>query len=752
MIPFKKNLFFSALIGVALVGCGGSNDKEHAQSNASQVKSAAPIVLSLTSLEQESEIQTLNTEIAVNLTDPDSRIKELILLIDGKEVQKLTNAPWSFEWESYYWANTPVLNISIKAVSKDGQSYTLENDIKVSMSEEIAKRLKLERMSDSPLKDTDKVDFKMVPVIGAASYDVAYTDNDGQLKQASTDKASIILSDMAVGTYQVSYRAVNGNGKSGPWSDKVEFSILPPDLPQLAEPVFTKSNEGYQLVFEQADLSADSILNIALLNDRGESVEPLVQGANKTSFEGLKSGNFSWRAAITNQYGHQSNWSPTKALYLPVPIIPTVHSVKVNEKADHFEVQFEWEALQNAASYHLLVRNVRSQASISITETGSSSLEKLAPGEYEVEMQQADIAGEVSAWSTPYQFKVGEFDLAFALPEKRQANSIIPSVISLDDNSHIIFTGNTLDNPNTFIRVNLLGETVVEKSIESAGSGQLVKMIQLSTKSLLAVGHTKTEQQARGFAVVLNRDGEVVSEQIYSTLIDGKLNYRFIDVVEDNDRIYALGRFDDTNNNFIADITAGSINDFVLIEPDASNVVDAQYLSVTAEGHIVVAGQTSSKLIVRSYNQDLQFKHEWSSAQDIDIESLDGFIANQTSLLVVGMDNQVHANYFKLSSSDLQLTAHSSDYVVFNAEFHHTMKLAADGSVKSFIHEGASYNYLVARTYNNELIRNDQYVHYENMPISSAPIYVVQDEQFGTLLVVTWDWNTNQLKVSQKAL
>jgi len=283
----------------------------------------------------------------------------------------------------------------------------------------------------------------------------------------------------------------------------------------------------------------------------------------------------------------------------------------------------------------------------------------------------------------------------------------------------------------------------------------LVKMIQLSTKSLLAVGHTKTEhaeQQARGFAVVLNRDGEVVSEQIYSTLIDGKLNYRFIDVVEDNDRIYALGRFDDTNNNFIADITAGSINDFVLIEPDASNVVDAQYLSVTAEGHIVVAGQTSSKLIVRSYNQDLQFKHEWSSAQDIDIESLDGFIANQTSLLVVGMDNQVHANYFKLSSSDLQLTAHSSDYVVFNAEFHHTMKLAADGSVKSFIHEGASYNYLVARTYNNELIRNDQYVHYENMPISSAPIYVVQDEQFGTLLVVTWDWNTNQLKVSQKAL
>ncbi|MCF6441671.1 hypothetical protein L1077_19735 [Pseudoalteromonas luteoviolacea] len=772
MIPFKKNLFSYTFVGMALVGCGSSDgnketiqsaDNQTAVSEAStdtstkpeqQPESSEQIELTVLSLAQDADIDQLTTKISVEVTDPSALIKELILLVDGVEVQKLTQSPWFFDWNNYYWANSSSLNLSVKAIAKDGKSYTLDDAIKVNMSEKIAELLKFESLGDASLKDTDKVTVKMVAVNGAASYEIEYTDAEGESEHVRTEAVRATISDLAVGNYSLRFRAINTENQAGPWSDAAEISILPPDLPVLSDPVFTKSNEGYQLVFEQTDLSTDTELNISLINEVSEPIDASVKENHKVSFNGLKPGNFRWSASITNQYGHQSLRSVEKELVLPNPNTPTISSVTFTEESGQFFAQLEWGSEDDAESYNLQIRNSSSQDIIAISEPGLSLTQSLDAGEYTVEIQQVDMAGDTSAWSTPYEFTVGEFDIALVVPEVRDSNSPLPSVIALDNNEHIVFSGNISQNSSKFFKVNVLGETVIEKSIDRSDSEKLVKLIQISENKLLSIGHTinAINGHSIGLLVEFDNNGDVVSEYTTSTLIEGKLNYRFIDVVEANGRVFVLGQLSDTNSNFIAEIKAQNISNFVLIDSHDGNTLNAQYLNVTGEGNIAIAGHVGSKLVVRSFNTALQLQKEWVSPDDISTSSLEGLIVNQESIVVTGLDqSQVNAHYFKLSSNDLQLTANSSDYVIFNAEFHHAMQLAQDGTIKLFIDEGSSYNYLVARTYNSELVRDDHLQHYENMKVYSAPIFASMNSQHGTLFTVMWELGSNQLRIQQKA-
>ncbi|WP_196766445.1 hypothetical protein, partial [Pseudoalteromonas luteoviolacea] len=738
-----------------------STDKDN---NAGQSSSSEQVELKVLSLLQNTDIEKLDTEISIDVTDPRSLVQELILLVDGEEVQKLTQAPWIFDWENYFWANTPSLTLTVKAMTKDGKSYTLDGAITVNMSEKIAKLLKFNSLGGSALQDTNEAIIQVVAVNGAVSYEIEYTGTDGQSKQVNTTGVLATLPDLAVGNYSVRFRAFNSENRAGPWSDATEISILPPSLPAFSDPVFTKSKDGYQLVFEHTELGDDTVLNISLVNELSESISPSTKENHKIIFDGLKPGNFSWRASITNQYDHQSLWSSEKPLHLPKPLPPSMSSVKAEPLNGTFLVHFEWTSEDNATSYTAWIFNKKNRYFSYDTQSGTSLSKKMPAGEYTIVIQQVDTAGDTSGWSAPYDFSVGKFDIAIDIPEIRDANSPIPSVFQLNKNEFVIFTDNTKQNSNQFIKVNVVGEEVVNKSLELSDNQQLVKLITRYGKDLFAVGHTINAVNGHfsGLMVELDSNGDVISENTSSVLVDGTLNYRFIDVIETYEpvfglggiktvkRVFVLGQFADSNNQFLAEIKDQKISNVVLIEPHEGSPFNAQYLAEEQAGGIAVATHVGSKLVVRLYNNDLQFKNEWISPDVISIDTLEGAVSLSNGIVVTGIDKtNMNVHYFELLNSDLTLITHMSEDYVFNTEFNNTMQIRSGFDIELFVDQG--YGYLIGRNYSDLLVREEELQHYENIKVYSTPLYVGSSWNRDALFSVMWEMNSNQLRVQHAA-
>ncbi|WP_125716658.1 Ig-like domain-containing protein [Pseudoalteromonas rubra] len=693
-----KNLPLSSVgfaVCLALTGCGSDSDK----SAPIVTPEKQPLSVSVTSLSATSEVDASSTEVKVSVSD-ESQVKSLSLLVNGEKVDTIESAPWSLQWDAYYWGNSSA-TISIEAVDKDNKVHNSAAPFNVEVTNAVTDAMAFGELNET-LRNTDSLKVSFSPVNNAEFYEIQIK-RDGTEQIIKSDDTSAELTELLLGEYNISYRATNSLEQTGPWSQPESFTLLAPEAPTaIEEPEIELTEAGYKLTYKTPELEDGFYVQLALAEQADRTTNS--KDGQTLVLEGLKPGSHQVEARIVNAYGHKS--APTMLnVELEAPQAPANVETAMVMEDDQHRVTFSWENNDKLASYIVTATNNTTEDSFEAT-TDSNTLELTLPaGEYSWQIQSVDIAGNESALSDIQTINAGVYDVSFD-----NVNPYEASMISTSDKGHIILSQKG-DN-NWLAKLDAYGNVLWEKTIDKPGSPSLNTIVELPNGELVASGAYYDSQAGISNTVTtkLTSTGDEIWYKETPHNANGEKSASINDAVLWNEQYFRLlsVQHDDlaySNSLQQVDLTTGEIvNSTPFAHDFGTFTLSASHLKVIDSEQLVVAGTLMKEnesdstidpitMFTAKLNKDLQVTHSWRSA-NTSADGLSGLLLDsQNNLLLFGVDMYHSVHSYKLDQN-LNALAVNSKVLFFDLSLNNALHVNADGSV-SGIGENPSTDLIV---------------------------------------------------------
>jgi hypothetical protein len=247
-------------------------------------------------------------------------VEEVVLFVDGIEIARDTDGePWQIPWAAYYWADTDAHSLMLKAVTKGGSEVRNNQLFYVFVDTSATEILGFEPgIANAVLKDQNSLTVAFNELPGATKYEVKYI-NENIEKKIETQVTEVELTDLAVGEYELSYRAFNQE-RVGPWSEPVTFEVAATDLPALNAAEISPSESGYDVRLSWQDMGEESTYKVeltSLTSAEDSSVHDDISGT-ELLLSDLPTGRYEWRLTRINSLNQASQPSQPELLELGV--------------------------------------------------------------------------------------------------------------------------------------------------------------------------------------------------------------------------------------------------------------------------------------------------------------------------------------------------------------------------------------------------------------------------------------------------
>ncbi len=214
---------FFGLSSAILSGCDGSDVLGDLEQLADQIIITYPA--------NNAEISDSISVVRVDIPSSASAQK-VTLYVDGIEVAADSDgAPWEISWPSYYWADDASHTLLLKTIHGSGREIRNTQNYQVKVRSEASSGLQFADGLDGMIvNDTNSIDLEFAPLFSATSYEVKYSIDDETSVVPASD-ISLTLTDLEIGIYTISYRAIqivsDATTLTGPWSDSIKVEVFP---------------------------------------------------------------------------------------------------------------------------------------------------------------------------------------------------------------------------------------------------------------------------------------------------------------------------------------------------------------------------------------------------------------------------------------------------------------------------------------------------------------------------------------------
>ncbi|ASP37644.1 hypothetical protein CHH28_02690 [Bacterioplanes sanyensis] len=304
---------------MALVGCQSSEQDKDKVEGVPADQDLRADQITITEPFNRSVVYDSIVNVRANIPEA-ADVQEVALFVDGIEVARDTDGePWQIPWASYYWADNDSHTLMLKAVTKGGNEVRSNQLFYVYVDTSTTEMLGFEPgIANAVLKDQNSLTVAFNELPSATKYEVKYINEDIE-KKIETQVTEVELTDLAVGEYELSYRAFNQE-RVGPWSESVTFEVAATDLPALNAAEISPSESGYDVRLSWQDMSEDSTYNVeltSLINEEDSSVHEDISG-NELLLSDLPTGRYEWRLTRINSLNQASQPSQPELLELGV--------------------------------------------------------------------------------------------------------------------------------------------------------------------------------------------------------------------------------------------------------------------------------------------------------------------------------------------------------------------------------------------------------------------------------------------------
>jgi hypothetical protein len=343
------------------------------------------------------------------------------------------------------------------------------------------------------INSTYTLDWSDVTDPSGVTYQIRLYNSSWALLQEKTGLTSSVYAvssfgSPADGTYYWKVRAVDGVGNASGWTTWWAFKLdnTLPSVPSMVSPAnWKKINSSYKLDWSDVSDTSSVIYQLRLYNSSWSLLQEKIgltsSAYNVSSFGSLADGTYYWKVRTVDGAGNASNWTTSWAFKLDntLPPVPTPLS-PANWKKVNSSAVLDWSDVTDASGVTYQIRLYNSSWSLLQDKTGLTtsayavnSFSPLANGTYYWKVRAVDGAGNASAWTTSWAFKLDN-----ALPS-------LPSLVSPAYGAHVITSTPTLDWSDV---TDASGVTYQLQVDNNADFSSLV----VSKTSLTASGYTLT--------------------------------------------------------------------------------------------------------------------------------------------------------------------------------------------------------------------------------------------------------------------
>jgi len=560
-----------------------------------------------------SEATPVRLEVPSGLQNP-----TLDLMVDGLLVDSITETPYEFTWDPYYWSSnsTSRHTLMVKARDESGEE-VISNLVTVSVLPTSNSQLSLTSPSDNQIvENSDSLSLQWALYEGAAQYKVQVADTSSftsLLFETTTSGGQFDLTGLDVGSYYWRIQAVDSEERAGAWSESIAFLIQAPQAPELQMPSFgtvVRNTATPTLSWSAVEGAASYQVQISYHNDFSSLITEEILTSESFTTSALTAGNYFWRVRSIDGVGHESNFSSTNAFIVSGSLPPEGITSEWSRGDSNYDVTLNWEAAEFASSYEIQVAADSSfiNAVTNISVVLESETTGLAVGEYFARVRSINSDSVIGDWSDMFTVEVGLFQTQLGGSRDDRAKDIVRS----RDGGYIVLAytkstevSETVDSQGDDWIIKLSEQGIVEwQYISSAGGrDRFNDVIELSDGSIVAVGQDWDSDKA--VAMKLDSNGQNQWEILYRP--DGVAErYDFIDVVEFNNKLYvssaewgnSCGNSCTSRDNFYLhtiSIDGTNVSDIINIpELTGLEIRSVDELEVSSGGNLLIAGTVLS--------------------------------------------------------------------------------------------------------------------------------------------------------------
>jgi len=491
------------------------------------------------------EDATLSETTPVRLEVP-SGLKNvtLDLMVDGLVVDSITEAPYEFTWDPYYWStdSTSRHTLLVKASNAVGAEI-VSNLVPVSVLASSNSQLSLTSPVDSQIvENSDSVSLQWGLYEGASQYKVQVAGASSFtniLYETTTSTNQFDLTGLDVGSYFWRIQAIDNEEREGAWSESIAFLIQAPQTPELQMPSFgtvIRDTATPTLSWSAVESAASYQIQIAPNIDFSSSIIDEMPTSENFATSTLSAGNYFWRVRSIDGVGHESEFSSTNSFVVEGPLPPEGITSEWSSNGDQYDVTINWQAAEHASSYELQTAADSSFTSgVTNTSVASESANtSLAVGEYFTRVRSINSGGIVGDWSESINLSIGVFTTRLG-----GGGHDLPSHILATSSGQYLILASTTSRGDSqgddwIFKLNENGEMVWEYLHTSPGYPIFSELVELSNGDIVGFGSTGNLANRIGLIVLLNADGTKKWEKEYT---NPSFDYLFINGVAEREGV-----------------------------------------------------------------------------------------------------------------------------------------------------------------------------------------------------------------------
>jgi len=452
-------------------------------------------------------------------SDQSNDIRSVSFFAQDTKISTVTEPPYTFEWDPYFWAGNGDFTWHIAVEYVNGVNLSTEKQaLDTAAYAALAGRVQIETAAEiKNFNDYDAIDFIWSSLPDAEVYEFQVNDDVFQVDQR---RATAALND--IGEYNVRVRGIDASGRKGIWSNPYTFVVEPAAPPTV--------------IFPQ---------NLATLRNVGEVAFSWGPQPKASRYELMVDGNvtsttnhsliiktpdakgYSYKIRSIDLFGRPGAWSQESQFYLLLPPAIQFDVAVVDSDAD-FAIRVNWAAPAGADSLTAVVE-------VSKDELFEQSLKGMplrlpalqeqvdidvSAGHYFVRMYLEDAFGRKAPLAQPVEIAVGLFNIDSPVCSDCAAE-LRPgqSAFVMNDSSLTLFTYDANNTTCHLSEWNLTGEKLWEKTFNKTMISPAT-INRMTDRSYLLSGFENAFSEP--LMLMVDNQGNLINEYSVSTNSGGE--------------------------------------------------------------------------------------------------------------------------------------------------------------------------------------------------------------------------------------
>jgi len=547
-----------------------------------------------------------NAKLLKTIVTNETLVTKVEYLINGESVGESNSAPFTVEWNSYYWENdSGKVNLSTR-ISDIGGNVSFGPTMEVSLDNSSIFPFVLMPEQNTSIRDTNIAALSWTGLLDASKFKIQVwktTEESLLIVDTTLVDNTYDVIDLSQGEYNWRIQAANEFDNWGEWSEPQTFVITGPIEPILVEPnqgsIFRDTNQAV-LKWESTEFAESYTVELASDINFSTILYQYTTSSLEQQTEALSEGEYYWRVSASNSIMLSSQWSEVNNFVIDGPVAPTIISPLSDASvANDQDVTFEWNVMPSVTDYEFQVAQNTDFLNPDVSEKidGTNIVTRLSTGKRYWRVRAINDYGFDGEWTVPQVVYAGLFSKYFGGEEAESASSVIQT----SDGGYLLL-GSTksfgVQTTNIYIvKLSPSGEEVWSKTklLDPFTGSSGKDIVELSDENIIVIGGTCNWPDCYDWVLKLDAEGE--------TLWGKKNENQKIKSIVALDEGYVIGYDKLVTNEVIDDRTypqyVPSIVQFDLEDTEVWNrtfdesIIKYEYLmSVELDklGNLVVAG------------------------------------------------------------------------------------------------------------------------------------------------------------------